>query len=152
MFILIYLLFFIFNDNCVLRTNAYYWHQKSHLHTYIDGTRINENYSKTNTSIAIQHLSTNYALACPIEEVYSWSCKWCSQFNTQYLKPYDFIKLDNEIKAGVLIDSEYKEIIVAFNYTISPDIQYSDVFEDIVYTDCSSRLFNHNKRICIGKR
>jgi hypothetical protein len=135
MFVLYIFIFFI------LKVNSYYWHETK--------INLNENYSKTNSSIAIQYLTSNYALGCPENEVLNWSCKWCNQYGNQYLTPYNFIMKDN-VKAGILIDQEYKIIIVNFNYFIS-----NTLIEDLVYTECNSTLFNDNidfyyKRVCVG--
>jgi len=124
--------------------NAYYWHTSIY---------------KTNTTIAVQYLSSSYSLGCPLEEIRDWSCDWCIQHQNQYLKPYEFIYSDiTNTFSSILIDNIEKNIIVVFNYT-----DFNNLVGDLFYTKCipdNSTVFKkyyekeipliNVKNICIG--
>jgi hypothetical protein len=130
-FLVIYFLL-CFNLNFI---SCYYWHTN--------------NINRTNTTIALQYLSSSYSLGCPIQELRDWSCNWCVQYQNQYLKPYSFIYSDNtDAFSSVLIDNIQENIVIIFNYT-----EFDTLVSDLLYTNCNSTLFNDLESfndICIG--
>ena len=119
--IIIYFLL-CFNINFI---SCYYWHT----------TSIN----RTNSTIAIQYLSSSYSLGCPLQELNDWSCNWC----VQHLKPYAFIYSDiTNTFSSILIDNIQENIVIVFNYT-----EFDSLISNLLYTNCNSSLFKEYSNI-----